>query len=50
MDSLGKKESSITPIEESIINSAMNSFFGYVYKKKKNLRGEELMYDEIELK
>ena len=50
MDSLGKKESSITPIEEGIINSAMNSFFGYVYKKKKSLRGEELVYDDMELR
>jgi hypothetical protein len=50
MDSLGRKESSITAIEKGIIDSALNSYYGYVYKKKRNLRGEELMYDEIELR
>lgn len=39
-----------TTIEKGIIDSALNSYYGYIYTKKRNLRGEELMSDEIELR
>lgn len=49
VDSLGKKESSITDIEGGIVDSALISFMKYVYKKVKKIGGRELRYDELKL-
>lgn len=49
VDSLGKKESSITEVEEGIVLSALMSYTKYVYNRPKKILGRELSYDEMEL-
>lgn len=49
VDSLGKKESSINPIEKGVILSALNSYTKYVYRCIGKAGGRELMYDKLNL-
>lgn len=49
VDSLGKKESSITEVASSILDSALLSYTKYVYNRPKKIVGRELRYDEMEL-
>lgn len=49
VDSLGKKESSITEVDGGIVLSALMSYTKYVYNRPKKIVGRELRYDEMEL-
>lgn len=49
VDSLGKKESSINPIEKAVILTALNSYTKYVYRCIGKAGGRELMYDKLNL-
>lgn len=49
LNGMGKKESSITPIDDGIVLSALHSFSRYAITKVKRSSGHELEYDELEL-
>lgn len=49
IDSLGKKESSITEIDLSKIMVVLNSYSKYAYTRIKKVGGRVLMYDDMEL-
>ena len=49
VDSLGKKESSITEISGDRVLSALLSYSKYVHSRIKKIAGRELKYDEMEL-
>lgn len=49
VDSLGKKESSITEVEEGVVLAALYSYSKYVHNRPKKILGRELRYDEMEL-
>ena len=49
IDSLGKKESSITDINSGIVMEVLNSYYKYVYTRIKKIGGRILKYDSMEL-
>lgn len=49
VDSLGKKESSITEIESDRVLSALLSYSRYVFIRPKKILGRELKFDGMEL-
>lgn len=48
VDSLGKKESSITEVDTGVLDSVLLSYTKYVYIRPKKILGRELKYDGME--
>ena len=49
VDSLGKKESSITKADDNIALVALNSYMRYAYAQIKTVKGRSLQYDSMNL-
>ena len=49
VDSLGKKESSITKADSNIALAALNSYMRYAYAQIKTVKGRKLQYDSMNL-
>lgn len=49
IDSLGKKESSITKADDNIALAALNSYMRYAYAQIKTVKGRSLQYDSMNL-
>lgn len=49
VDSLGKKESSITKADNHIALTALTSYMRYAYTQIKTIKGQNLQYDSMNL-